>query len=229
MQFHEELAMIKERDHIFPMVCSAERNGDYLLGMPHTVVEDMAVLYYVAGGKAAEGGEEAAVMPVTAELLEKYGMDIEELHAAAVKNIGNMGNIAFRNMCDVYKEAVTELFGPETGVEEIEAAFPEKAKRQYTIGLKSGEYGAAVILNDDVRRMAAGTVGEEYYILPSSVNEVIVLPKEEDTAPEELAEIVRNMNCGQQPDLVLTDSVYEYNAGTRIFRRAAGPAEETVF
>ncbi len=228
MQFHEELSMAKEMDHIFPMICSAEKNGERLLRIPHTVVEDMAVLYYVTGEKAAEGEEEAAIMPVTANLLEKYGMDVEELHAIAVKNIGNMENILFKNMLDMYMEMVTGLFGLEIDGEGIKVVLPEEKKKQYTVGLKCGKYGAAVILNDGVRQMIAGTVGEEYYILPSSVSEVIVVSKGEGVVPEELEAIVRDMNSELPPDMVLTDSVYEYNAETHVFQRVTESMEETV-
>ena len=49
--------MEKEMDSVLPMVCSIERNRERLSGMPHTVVEDMAVLYYLAEDKAAEVGK----------------------------------------------------------------------------------------------------------------------------------------------------------------------------
>ena len=167
-------------------------------------------------------------MFVTSDFLERWETDVKTIHAAAVKNIGKMERIVFRDIRDIYVDALMEMAEPGESREEIEAMVPENGKKLYAVGLKSGEYGAAVILNDGVRQIVAETVGKEYYILPSSVNEAIVISKEEDVTPEELKEAVCGMNAELPPELALTDSIYEYNAVAHEFRQAAEYIEETV-
>ena len=62
-------------------------------------------------------------------------------------------------------------------------------------------------------RTAAKKLGGAYYILPSSMHEVLLLAKDKDTDPSQLKEIVEEVNL---TDAVSTDflsnHVYEYDS-----------------
>ena len=75
-------------------------------------------------------------------------------------------------------------------------------------------FGASVIMYPGILRMAAKKLGGAYYILPSSMHEVLLLAKDKDTDPSQLKEIVEEVNL---TDAVSTDflsnHVYEYDPG----------------
>lgn len=71
-------------------------------------------------------------------------------------------------------------------------------------------YGATLILFPEIFRAISEVYGENLYILPSSIHELLVLPESLDYA-ERLKEIVREVNstCLEQVEL-LSDNVYMY-------------------
>ena len=53
---------------------------------------------------------------------------------------------------------------------------------------------------------------EGVYILPSSVHEVLIIPKENAPSPKELGEMVREVNRAEVArEEVLSDRIYEYD------------------
>ena len=55
-------------------------------------------------------------------------------------------------------------------------------------------------------------LGGDLYILPSSVHEVILIPKTKDLSVKELNEMVCEINSSQVPtEDVLADCIYEYS------------------
>ena len=72
--------------------------------------------------------------------------------------------------------------------------------------------GAVQILNSGALRKAAGIIGLDFFILPSSRHETILVPAgETDTAPEELAAVVREVNEEAVPEEeFLSGHVYRY-------------------
>ena len=72
--------------------------------------------------------------------------------------------------------------------------------------------GAACILYDNLLKKFANDVHSDLYILPSSVHEVIIVPKKNAFDKSELADMVREVNeQGVSQDEILSDNVYEYN------------------
>ena len=63
----------------------------------------------------------------------------------------------------------------------------------------------------------AQKLGKDLYILPSSIHEVILLPKLPIFEKNELVNMVREVNTeGVAADEILSDNVYEYNRNERL-------------
>ena len=76
--------------------------------------------------------------------------------------------------------------------------------------------GAAVMRYPDFRGKVWGMIGEGFYILPSSIHEVILVPESFGMEPERMQEMVKEINqIGVAPEEVLSDSVY-YSDGEEI-------------
>ena len=72
--------------------------------------------------------------------------------------------------------------------------------------------GAAVMRYPDFREKVRGMIGEGFYILPSSIHEVILVPESFGLEPERMAEMVKEINqTGVAPEEVLSDSVYYFD------------------
>ena len=76
-----------------------------------------------------------------------------------------------------------------------------------------GIFGAAAMFYPHVLREAAMRVGKSFFILPSSVHEVLLLPDHGEHDARELHEMVAAINRSEVAEQdVLTDSVYYYDA-----------------
>ena len=72
--------------------------------------------------------------------------------------------------------------------------------------------GAAAILNDDTRQEIADKVGD-FYVLPSSVHETLIIQKDAGMELRDLEQMVQEVNQTQvAPEERLSDHVYEYDA-----------------
>jgi hypothetical protein len=75
--------------------------------------------------------------------------------------------------------------------------------------------GAACMLYENMLKDFADRIGSNLYILPSSIHEVIILPKFAMFNKQELINMVRDVNSeGVAVDEVLSYTVYEYDRET---------------
>ena len=75
-------------------------------------------------------------------------------------------------------------------------------------------YGAIALACDDAIGKIQDIVGKEFIVLPSSVQEVLVMPIQEEFDFEGMACMVREINRSSVlPDEVLSDHVYGYIDG----------------
>ena len=72
--------------------------------------------------------------------------------------------------------------------------------------------GAAVMWYPDFRKKVRGMIRGDFYILPSSIHEVILVPESFGLEPERMQEMVKEINqTGVAPEEVLSDSVYYFD------------------
>ena len=83
--------------------------------------------------------------------------------------------------------------------------------RMYVLSNQEKLYGAACMLYPEVLSAFGEICGRDFYVLPSSIHEVLLVFAEEGKE-KELKEIVTDMNRNHvAPEEVLSDSIYHYN------------------
>lgn len=210
----------KVKDRITCRLVNIELNRLFLADRPYTRIEDLAVVYNIQMGRL---GNTNSSIPIKQSLFESFGVDIKVLHRIAVENMERLspcvcGNPMERVMglppCPVDKEDVKESGMPFS---------------LFLLMDKNGMYGAAAVLNDKMMGRIAESLGGNFYVLPSSIDEVMVLPKEPSVDLEELERMVKEINFFKvAPDEVLSDHVYEYHAEERRLVRCGGVEERKM-
>ena len=86
----------------------------------------------------------------------------------------------------------------------------------FVLSNRYGVNGAAQICNAKAMKRVSGYFGGDFFILPSSIHEVILIPSRWCGQREkEFAEIVRDVNDGQlEPQEILSYHVYRYHGKT---------------
>lgn len=81
--------------------------------------------------------------------------------------------------------------------------------------------GASLILQDGLMQQIEGIVGGNFYVLPSSIHEVMVIPDNGQLELRELSAMVYEINRAEvAPQDRLSDSIQYYDAETRTLENA---------
>ena len=211
---------IKER--IGCKLINREENARFLQDKPYMPMEDLAVVYQVVMDKTLE---ETATVTINNKLMDGYGISAEALHEQAIKNMDFLQPPCFKGMKEVMAEMMVEDIAWQQGISMEEAKkialdnFSEMPETMYVLTNEMKVNGASAILNDDIRQKIAREVGD-FFVLPSSLHETLIIPKSSGMTVKDLEKMVREVNQTQvTPEEKLSDHVYEYDAKTHeLFR-----------
>lgn len=192
------------QNSIFGKLVNTEKNGSFLKGVPHRGYLDLSIVYYA--GLHTGKGEEFGVVQVQKEHMELWGVDEDALYASAMKNME--GESCF----DSIENIIRRLAGEEGRAPIMDC--PEIP--MFILSNKLKVNGAAQICNAKAMKEIAGYLDGDFWILPSSIHEVILVPSRQgESRGKEFAEIVRDVNDGQlEPQEILSYHVYRYHRGT---------------
>lgn len=118
----------------------------------------------------------------------------------------------------------------EAGEEEREETSGTGESEIYVLTNSIGTFGAAALLYPGVLRQFAEGKKADLYVLPSSVHEVILLPRSAAVSVEQLDRLIQEMNDSQVPEEeILSDQVqcFSWRKERFLTRRREGFEEET--
>ena len=192
----------KMKDRLTMQVVPVWPNREMLENIPHRTVEDMAVVYRV------ELDGDSATALVTNRLLGQYGVSPDQLHADAVWSQLAAHPPVLRNMAEVMAEMSGGMLDlPESPL--------------WVATTEDGVNGASVTQLPGFLAEAAERLGGDYFVLPSSVHEVLFIRDDGSFTREELEDMVRRVNATEVSEAdYLSDSVYHYDSAGRVFERA---------
>ena len=145
--------------------------------------EDLILVPYVNMDMSDISGMSGSVK-LKNEHLKHWGVSENEVFKAAIKNTKN--DVEIKDMMEI----VAQMEGiPEDIVAQMTAGRP----RQLVVSNKSNIYGAAAILG--CIEQLKEQYEDGFFVIPSSVHEVIVLPVTEEFDKESLDSMVRDVNA----------------------------------
>lgn len=197
-----------------------DKNSELLRAAPHRDYHDLAVVYYIQLSKTDNG---LATVTITDSLARNWGVDEETLYGLAEINTPKINRGCVTPITDILsglsgseKDAACKsgTYGSfnftSVGNGELE---------MYVATNQNKTYGAASILYGGLLDAVARNLGS-FYILPSSVHELIIIPQTFGN-PEELKQMVKDINGSEVPEEeILSENCYCYDAGTQEFKIA---------
>lgn len=209
-KFFTDYNLIKE--NLFVEVINTSGNAELLSGIPHENLEDLAIIYKVIIKKINDGFYSTTI---TNAQLRRFGITKEQLHEDALKNSLKIRPAVIKGV----NEALLECMPPE-----IAAIFPMEYMPESTIYVATvpdKQLGAGVLAYPGFMEQAAKKLGGSFYVLPSSIHEVILVPDQEGLTTENLREMVRQVNSEEvDPKDQLSNSVYRYDFESGVFELA---------
>lgn len=196
------------KDKIVYKVVNYRSNEKLLEQVPHKRILDLAVVFYCLLDN--EYGRSATAL-IYNNNLKNWNVTIDDVYKAALKNTPDLLHSKISSMAALFEKCGVNVDGEEVDLKDYVPS------DMYVLTNESKLNGAACILYENVLYDFAQKLGADLYILPSSVHEVILLPKLSMFEKDELVNMVKEVNTeGVAADEVLSDRVYEYNRTERL-------------
>lgn len=194
------------KDRIIYKLVNRKRNKELLKQVPYYDYLDLAVLFYVLVDVDEAGGQ-MATMLIRNEHLSWWKVTAEEIRERAEFNTEKLLPYEFSAMCMVIEEMLGDS---DTDDEEWRKLREQESMYVLTNHIRNG--GAAAILYPGRLEAVGACFKENYYILPSSIHEVIIIPESRALPKEEMECVIREVNETQvQAEEFLSEHAYYYD------------------
>ena len=199
------------KDNIFFSLCNYEKNKELLEDIPYIPFLDLAIIFSI---QIKNNLIEEGSVKISNYLMGKWRISIEDIMKQSLVNSSRL----FGPKCfTMYEYFMSDIPGSEKLTDEQKMLL-ELFKESMWIATNESFYrGASVIMYPKFLENFAEMVESNYFILPSSIDEVILIPqKNENHSYEEtvsyLKSMVREVNFTSVNETdVLSDNVYYFS------------------
>lgn len=185
------------KDKIACKLINYKKNRELLKKVPYMKYMDLVIVfYYMVENKEIGDG----TILIYNSNLTMWKVTKEEVYETARKNTAALLPYEFQGMSQMLEAALGDEYIP------MENSVP-----MYILSNEKKYLGAATILYDSILANIAQCLNDDFFVLPSSVHEVIIVPASIRATKAELRSMVKEINETQvEPEEVLSDSVYYY-------------------
>ena len=179
------------KEYLRLRLVNCEKNTELLRDMPYVRWNDLAVIFYY------EIGDGQAQIQINNRHLALWEETVETLYQDAMENMKNSVPDELFPLSDLIGRKASSWMGEEPPI--------------YVLTNSTGRYGAAAMLYTGKIRELADSTGTDLVILPSSLNEVLLVPDLEEKR-QTYRETVGGVNrTVLEPEEVLSDNIYLYS------------------
>lgn len=206
---YKELAFDFEscKPNIFFRLVSQERNKKILQECPFLPFLDLAITFHVVCRHTIRGVE---TMNVTNMLMNYWQVGTQELMQLAQVNTPRLFPVQLDSLEKMLVRCLTR---------EVESGAEREGDHDSLIHSPlliltntKGTYGASVIVYPDLMKKLSDQYNTSFYLIPSSVHEVLLLPEDSKDAMEGISLMVSQVNLDYVRDEdVLSDHAYFYD------------------
>ena len=187
----------KLKSQLLLQLIPQENNQELLQKTPHRKILDMALICRLKT-QTDDGWEGTAI--IDRAFLDLFGVEEETLFADAKQNAPRLEPPSLLTLEEMLSSLVAHPYTPEV------------PSRIYVATVKSRLFGAAVIAYPGFLKSAADLLEGGFYMIPSSVHEMLLLP--DSSAPETavLESMLQEINAREvPPEERLSERVFHYD------------------
>lgn len=206
MQFFLDYNDVKKR--IACKLVNTEKNKSLLADVPHVEFMDLSVVFQCVVMQEDPG---MASILIRNAHMDSWGVSPDELYRVARENTPRIFPYEIRSvaetLCDLFGETDLEECNHECFLDMFAGDVP-----MFVLSNRNMTGGAVCMLYEDALRNFAETIGSDFFIIPSSVHELILVPSENEGAVRDIKDMIREINDTQVRDEeILSYSLYFYN------------------
>lgn len=212
------------KDNLYCVVMNLEQNKEYLKHTPYEKFQDLAIV-----PRYRLDIEDNSSVLVTHDMcVYDLKMTDSEVLEQAMKNTEKM-NFECKNMVDEIKDMLAEKDIPFDEIQEALDIVKDENRDMdlYIVSTPNRIDGAVAIACPSVMESVANQIGGDYYILPSSRHELMVLKDDGLLNLEDLKDLlVEGNRYSVSKSDFLSDNVYHYDSLTKKITIADSPVLE---
>lgn len=204
MDFFKDFGQVKDR--ICYKLIHREENRGLLREIPHMEFLDLAICFFYAyqGEELGEG-----TILIHDRHVEMWNTSASELFALAKENTPRIFPWECRPMDEVIREIMEDR---EEWEQEKLTLPPGDQLPMQILSNRQHVHGASCILYPGVLEQLSEKEDCDFYILPSSIHEVILLKDSKDEDTVQLKEMIWDVNRTQvAPEEILSGSLYHFS------------------
>lgn len=194
----------KAQKRIVMKLVNAQKNKNLLKNVPHILIYDLAIIFLCS---VSDFMHEYATILIHNQHMELWNVTVEDLYEAAKVNSPKILAPRLDNLHDVFEHITNESL---PFLEELNISI-------LTNYLKV--HGATCMVYPDLLGEVADIYEDDLIIIPSSIHEVLVFPKDNipsEYSLEHFGAMIQEVNETQlTDDEVLSDHVYWYHRDTK--------------
>lgn len=203
----------KIRELIVFKLINTAKNRELLKTVPHIQYEDLSIVFYVLL-EVYQGG--SATMMVTDTFLNKWKVGLQEIYRQAQRNVKVLLPATFSGMRQVIDAMICEEDAGGMEANPLNVNEEMTDDNMYVLSNRLRSFGAAAMAYEHILEMIGVKLEENFYVLPSSVHELIILPDSRSLIREELDEMIAEINATQvEAEEVLSNHAYYYDRKTK--------------
>ena len=189
----------KVQDRLVCKLINYDKNMELLQKIPYIRWLDLAIVfYYVLENEEFNNG----TILIYNSHLEMWKVSLEIIYEVTRKNTPHMLPYELQSMYTIIENTLeVDDLGSDT-----------EAVPMYILTNANKNMGAVSIIYDAILSKIGEELGADFYILPSSVHECVIVPEHINTTKEALQRMVAEINETQVlPEEILSDNIYYYN------------------
>lgn len=200
------------RERIVYKLINYEKNKKMLMDAPHIRLLDLAIVFKLLPELEDECEDTEVSMIVTSDIARVWGnISADELFKLAEKNTPRLCGYEISNIRDIVL-GLLKAQCPDIDKSFLDTILGPEVVPMYILSNKTALDGAAALLYPDLLKDFSDAAGGNLLIIPSSVDEVILVPQNMGGEAVLMKDSIPLINESEVlPNKVLSDNLYYYN------------------
>lgn len=200
------------RQKIIYKLVNTEKNKELLEDIPHIEFLDLSIVFQCLVAQEDFGRASILIHNVHLKL---WDVSVEILYQAAKENTQQLQGYEIKGMTEVLQEIMCAE-DSENFTEDNERSSFSGSVPMYVLSNKSRVDGAACMLYPNLIQDFAEAIQSSFYIIPSSIHELLLLPTRHLEESQEIKSMIREINDTQvSAEEILSYSLYLYDKEER--------------
>lgn len=184
-------------------IVNRDKNKERLCGRVFTNVGELAKVYIIIANVSAGGFD---FMLIPQDLLAEWDITEKELEKTADDNMMKR----FPPVLHAMEEQIKEMTTGQPAPNRLQKGIDREKPDIYVLTNSMKMYGAAAVLYPGILEQVRNVLDDNFFIIPSSTEEVLIVPEKSGARKEQLKQILMDVNSQMEEKEVLSDNIYEY-------------------